>query len=88
MSSSAAAVDAETKGEGEDGVTNLPSKGLRQESPVGVRHPHLYCQPLNEVQEGGSWLHPLLVSQGHCMHLSSPGLALPSYQVLSHWFRP
>ena len=22
------------------------------------------------------------------MHLSSPGLALPSHQVLNHWFRP
>jgi len=24
----------------------------------------------------------------HCMYLSSPGLALPSQQVLNHWFMP
>jgi len=36
---------------------------------------------------GESWLHPLQ-SLRHCMHLSSPGLTLPSYQVLNHWFKP
>ena len=50
------------------------------------RHPHLHCQPLNEGW-GGSWLHPF-ITQVHCMHLSSPGLAPPSHQVLHHCFRP
>ena len=36
---------------------------------------------------GGSWLHPFLVTQAHCIHLSSSGLALPSHQVLHHCFR-
>ena len=36
---------------------------------------------------GGSWLHPF-ITQVHCMHLSCPGLALPSHQVLHHCFRP
>ena len=30
---------------------------------------------------------PLPVTQMHCIHLSSPGLALPSQQVLNHWFK-
>lgn len=30
---------------------------------------------------------PLVVTQMHCMQLSSPGLALSSHQVLNHWFK-
>lgn len=38
---------------------------------------------------GKEWIlaPPLPVTQGHCMHLSSPGLVLPSDQVLNHWFK-
>ena len=34
---------------------------------------------------GGSWLY--FFQTLHCMHLSSPGLALTSHQVLNHCFR-
>ena len=36
---------------------------------------------------GGILVPPLPVTQEHCIHLSSPGLALHSQQVLNHWFR-
>ena len=46
----------------------------------------LHCQPLHEVWErvdpGSSPSNQL-----HCVHLSSPGLALPSHQVCNHCFR-
>jgi len=59
---------------------------VSQESPA--KHPSLHCQPLNEVWEGWILAPALLVTQLHCMHLSSPGLALPSHQVLNHCSRP
>lgn len=31
---------------------------------------------------------PLPITEVHCMHLSSPALALPSHQVLHHCFMP
>ena len=37
------------------------------------------------LERDGSWLCHIWT---HCMQLSSPGLALPSYQVLNHCFRP
>ena len=42
------------------------------------------------MRSGKGWIlaTALLVIQLHCMHLSSPGLALPSHQVLNHCFRP
>ena len=42
------------------------------------------------MRSGKGWiLAPLsLVTEVHCMQLSSPGLALPSDQVLSHCFKP
>jgi len=57
-----------------------------QGSPV--RSPHLHCQPLNEGWKGWILAAALLVTQMHCLHLSSPGLALPSHQLLHHCFRP
>ena len=38
------------------------------------------------MRSGKGWMlvPPLLVIQEHCIHLSSPGLALPSHQVLNH----
>jgi len=43
-----------------------------------------------KMRSGKGWIlaPPLLITQLHCMHLSSPALALPSNQVLNHWFRP
>jgi len=58
----------------------------RQESPV--RGYSLHCQPLNEAWEG---LDPGSTPSGHsvhCLHLSPPGLALPSHPVFNHWFKP
>jgi len=52
-----------------------------------VRAPYLHCQPLNEVWAEVDPGSTLPVTQAHCTHLSSPGLALPSHQVLNHWFR-
>ena len=52
-----------------------------QGSPA--RYPCLHYQLLSEVWEEvdpGS----IPSTQVHCMHLSIPGLALPSYQVLNH----
>ena len=42
------------------------------------------------MRSGKGWiLAPALpITQVHCIHLSSPGLALPSHQVLHHCFRP
>jgi len=56
----------------------------RQGAPT--RYPHLRCQPLNKVWEGmdpGS----APSNHSHCMHLSPPGLALSSHQVLNHCFK-
>ena len=41
------------------------------------------------MRSGKGWFldPPLPVTQLHCIHLSSPGLTLPSYQVLHHCFR-
>jgi len=50
-------------------------------------HAHFHCQPLNELWEGVEPGCTLPVTQLHCIHLSSPGLALPSHQVLNHWFK-
>ena len=54
----------------------------RQESPA--RSPHFHCQPLSEVWEG---VDPGSTPSSHPGALSSPGLALPSHQVLNHCFR-
>ena len=54
----------------------------RQGSPA--KCPHLHCQALNE---GWEEVDPGSSPSGHsvhCKHLSSPGLALPSHQVLNH----
>ena len=52
------------------------------------------CQPLNEVwEEVDPGSTPFSHSGAlrcivlHCIHLGSPGLALPSHQVLNHCFR-
>jgi len=41
------------------------------------------------MRSGKGWIlaPDLPITPVHCLHLSSPGLALPSYQVLSHWFK-
>ena len=61
----------------------LVGKDLQQE---------ILSPPLTTLKWGlgraGSWLHPFPITQVHCLHLSSPGLALPSHQVLHHFFRP
>ena len=65
----------------------LPSKGLRQ-AEISSK---ILLPPLPTLKwglgRGGSWLQPFHHS-AHCMHLSCPGLALPSPQVLHHCFRP
>lgn len=61
----------------------LPLEGLRY-TGISIEIP---LSPLQTLKWGlgrsGSWLQPFHHSV-HCMHLSSPGLALPSHQVLSH----
>jgi len=57
-----------------------------------MKYIHLHCQPLN-----GVWVDPgsslsshsgtLYCITLHCMHLCSPGLALPSHLVLNHCFK-
>lgn len=39
---------------------------------------------------GKGWIldPPLPVLQEHCMYLSYPGFALPTHQLLNHWFTP
>jgi len=64
----------------------LPTEGFKYAGTSSKRHPH--CQPLNEVWEGVDPGSTFPVTQEHCMQLGSPGLALPSHQVLHHWFRP
>ena len=41
------------------------------------------------MRSGKGWIlaPPIPITQVHCMHLSSPGLALPAHQVLNHCFR-
>ena len=41
------------------------------------------------MRSGKGWSQdpPLIVTQVHCMHLSSSGLVLPSHQVLHHCFK-
>jgi len=63
----------------------LPKASGRQGSPK--RYPHLLYQPLNEGWEG---VDPGFTPSSHsgALHaLSSPGLALPSHQVLNHCFK-
>lgn len=54
-----------------------------------MRYPH---PPLPTLKwnpgRGGSWLRSLPITQLHCLCLSSPQLALPSYHTLNHWFKP
>jgi len=83
MSPDAAATDAETKEK-----SCLPLEGLRYAGISNKRCPHFLCQPFKEFWEE---MDPGSTPSGHsmhCMHLSSPGLALPSHQVLNHCFRP
>ena len=80
--SNAAAIYTETKE-----IICLPMEGLRYAeiySKIPLPPPPTLKSGLGW---GGSWLHSL-VTEVHCMHLSSPGLVLPSHQVLNHWFRP
>jgi len=62
----------------------LPSEVLRYARVSSKSCSCLHCQPLKE----GSWLHPFWSLKVHRMHLSSPGLALPTHQVLNHCFIP
>jgi len=66
----------------------LPSEGLRY-TEISSKMP---IPPLATLTwglgRGGSQLQPDPVTQLYCKHLSSPGLALPSYQVLNHCFKP
>jgi len=57
------------------------SKDLQQDILTSTANPYMRSEK--------EWiLAPLLpVTQVHCMHLSSTGLALPSHQVLNHRFR-
>jgi len=69
----------------------LPLEDLRQEGISSKTSSPPPCQPLNEGWEGvdpGSTPSSLSCIALHWMHLSSPGLALPSHQVLNHCFRP
>ena len=62
----------------------LPSEIIRHTA----RYPCLHCQPLNEVWNR---MDPDSTHSRHSaalLQLSSPGLALPSYQVLNHCFKP
>jgi len=59
-------------------------ENIRQ-TGISSKIAHLYCQCLGEAWEGLAL--PLPVTQVHCMHLISPGWALPSHQVLHHCFR-
>ena len=70
--SNTAAMDTEIK-ESISGMERSPA-----------RYPCLHCQLLGEVREEEDPGSTLSVTQVHCMHLSSPGLALPSHQVLNH----
>ena len=62
----------------------LPSEGLRAHRDLQQNAPYLHCQPLNDVCKGCIVAPPILVTQVHCLHLSFPGLALPSHQVLHY----
>jgi len=55
-------------------------RDLQQEMPLPA---------LPTLKSGKGWIlaPSLLVTQTYCMHLSSPGVALPSHQVLNHRFR-
>jgi len=53
-----------------------------QESPA--RYPYFHWQPLNEVWEG---VDPGSTPSWDDVHLSSPGLAQPSHQMLNHCFK-
>jgi len=80
-SPNAAAVDMETKEE------KLLTFGRSQVGRYLQRNTLTSpCQPLNEVWEGMDPGFPL-VTQLHCMHQGSPGLALPALQVLNHCFK-
>ena len=58
------------------------SRDLQQDTLAPAANPYM--------RSGKGWiLAPALPDiQEHCMHLSSPGSALPSYQVLNPWFKP
>ena len=76
-------VDKETNGK-----SCLPTEGLKYTGISSKRCSHLHCQPLNEGWEGVDPGSTPSITQVHCMHLSFPGLALPSHQVLHYYFRP
>ena len=66
---------------------HLPSEDHSYTENSNHTHSHFHCQPFNEVWER---VEPGSTPSGHsmhCMHLSSPGLALPSHQVLNHCFK-
>ena len=79
----AAAVDAETK---EENLLTFrrPQAGrdLQRDTVTST------ATPQNRSGKGWILAPPLPVTQVYCLHLSSPGKALPSHQVLNHWFRP
>lgn len=59
---------------------------FREGSPA--RYPCFYNQLLNDLWEGVIQAPSIVTSQVRCMHLSPLGLALPSYQVVNHFFKP
>ena len=65
-----------------------PSESLRHTGISRERSPFL---PLANpyMRSGTRWIvaPALPVTQVHCLHLSFPGLALPSYQVLNHYLK-
>ena len=66
-------------------AAHLQKASGTQGSPVS--YPHLHCQPLNEIWER---MDPGSSPPNHSDELHAPELpwlALPSHQVLNHWFR-
>ena len=82
MSPNAATVDTETK---EKKLFTLKKpqidRNLQWDTLISTANPQM------RSGKGCILAAPLPVTQVHCMHLSSPGLALPSHQVLNHCFR-
>ena len=66
---------------------------LTLKTPEGHRDPQQdplasTTNPYMRARKGQIPAPPLLVTEVHCTHLSSPALALPSHQVLNHCFKP
>ena len=81
-SPNAAAMDTETKGK------KLHTFEKPQvDRDLQMRYPHLHCQPLHEVWEEVDLSSTPSGHSDALLALGSPGLALPSQQVLNYWFR-